>query len=121
MIRRRGGGNLALRTEAPAAARELENDGFTLLKGVFGPDESFIVLDVSEVDAESGAPGASDQWITFARDGTWTEPVRMGPDLNGEGYDNFTFFDPAGSRLYFVREFQTFHSVSLEAVLAEYR
>jgi hypothetical protein len=85
--------------------------------GVPTQDGRSIILDISQRDAETGRASASDQWIsTRNKDGSWTEPVLLGLGLNSDGYDNFSFFSADGEKLFFVRDFSRFYSISLAAV-----
>lgn len=90
--------------------------------GVPGPDGSFVVLDVSGRDAETGRALSSDQWVSVRNaDGGWADPVRLDGGLNSDGYDNLTFFSADGAELYFVRDFNQFYRVQLSSVLASIR
>ena len=90
--------------------------------GVPGPDESFIVLDISERDANTGHALSSDQWVSFRHgEDSWTEPKRLGSGLNSDGYDTFTFFSADGGTLFFVRDFDRFYSLPLARALKSVR
>jgi hypothetical protein len=89
--------------------------------GIVSPDGSFVILDVSERNTDTGRPGPSDPWVTLLQpDGTWSEPRRMDA-LSSEGYDNFVFFSPDAVQTFFVRDFNAFYTIPLAAALASAR
>ena len=85
--------------------------------GLLSPRGDFVLLDVSRLD-DGGRRGPSDVWVTLLRNGDWTVPVPAGGEVNRAGYDNFGVFHPDGCSIVFVRDFSSFHRVSIEAVIA---
>jgi hypothetical protein len=61
------------------------------------PDESFIII-----SSFRGGYGLSDLFISFRReDGSWTEPVNMGPTVNSAAKDEYPFVCPDAKYLFF--------------------
>lgn len=89
----------------------------TVVGGSPGPGGRFVFLDVATTNPRTGR-AASDIWVSIRRDDGWTEPAPLGPGINSEGYDTFPFVSPDGRDLYFVRDFATFHRLSLADALA---
>lgn len=92
--------------------------------GSFSPDGNVMFLDVATRNPQTGR-GASDIWVSFRRDGKrgtdWTEPQRLGANINQDGFDVFPFFSPDGKELFFVRDFAAFYRISLAAALNSVR
>ncbi len=84
---------------------------FVLDGGSPGPTKDIVILNVLTFDAEKGR-GAS-IWYSRKVDGNWKDPKPMNGDVNQTGYQNFQFYSPEGSCLYFVRNFRQFYRVSL--------
>lgn len=82
------------------------------------PDDSFVILGVSSRDPGTGRTQPSDLFVSFRDGGEWSEPIDLGPEVNREGFENFVTFSPDGSRMLFVRDFETALYVSVEALRA---
>jgi hypothetical protein len=85
--------------------------------GLGSPRGNFVLLDVSRLDAR-GRRGPADVWVTLLRNGEWSEPVPAGGEVNRAGYENFLVFHPDGCSIVFVRDFSSFHRISIEALIA---
>src|SRR5262245_33172936 len=69
-----------------------------------GPDGT-VLLDVATQDSATGKRG-SDIWVMSPAS---DQLQRLGPAINGPGYDVFPFFSPSGADLFFVRDFRSFY------------
>lgn len=79
------------------------------------PDGALMVLEIVSIEP-SGRRGTSDLWVA-ARHGTaWSEPVPLGPAVNGPGYEAFAVFTPGGESLLFVRRFEQYLEVPVEEI-----
>jgi WD40-like Beta Propeller Repeat len=86
--------------------------------GIPSPDGTIMLLEVSELD-ERGRRGPSDLWLVERRNGSWTQPVKLGPQINtAEDYENFPVFTPDGKTLLFVRGFETCYQLPVADLLA---
>jgi hypothetical protein len=63
-----------------------------------GPDGSFMVFVIT--DHPEGF-GGDDLWASFFRDGVWTDPVNLGPEVNTSQYEYGPAVSPDGRYLYF--------------------
>lgn len=62
------------------------------------PDESYLIICQEKPEGF----GKYDLYITFMKeDGSWTEPVNMGPDINTAEYDFRPYVTPDGKYLFF--------------------
>ncbi len=82
-----------------------------------GPGGRFVFLDVVTKNPRTGR-GASDIWVAMKRGNDWCDPAPLGAGVNSEGYDVFPFVSPDGEDLYFVRDFASFHRITLAHALA---
>jgi Tol biopolymer transport system component len=65
------------------------------------PDESYLIF----VSNRPGGRGMHDLWITFKEgDGTWTEPLNMGPTINSSSEDGAPALTLDGLYLFFTTE-----------------
>jgi Tol biopolymer transport system component len=65
------------------------------------PDESYLIF---ESDRPTGVEGNIDLYIAFRRkDGTWGEPMNMGPRINTASAERFARVSPDGKYLFFGR------------------
>jgi hypothetical protein len=65
---------------------------------LIAPDESYIIVSTTR----GPGPIAPDLFISFrTAEGKWTEPVNMGPDINGPGGENCQMLSPCGKYLFF--------------------
>lgn len=82
-----------------------------------GHDDSYVILEVAPRDTVSGRPaGRSDLWVSFRRNGGWSE-ARPLVGVNSPETENFPFFSGDGTMLYFVREFREFRRIPVRAAL----
>jgi Tol biopolymer transport system component len=66
------------------------------------PDESYLIF-ISQT--RPGGIGGWDLWITFReKDGSWTEPSNLGPDVNTADDEYGPRVTPDGQYLFFTRE-----------------
>jgi hypothetical protein len=64
------------------------------------PDESYLIFD----SWRSGGPGHSDLYVSFRReDGSWTEAVNLGPEINTAREEICASVSPDGRFLFFAR------------------
>ena len=86
-------------------------------EGALTPDGRAIILSVSALDsARRRAP--ADLWASrLQKDGSWSEPRPLGAGVNSAAMEHFVFFSPDGREMFFVRDFRSFHHVSLAAAL----
>jgi len=62
------------------------------------PDESYLIF----CSMKPGGYGKDDLYITFAmKNGSWTEPVNMGPTINSPESDNRPYVTPDGKYFFF--------------------
>jgi Tol biopolymer transport system component len=62
------------------------------------PDESFFMF----CSFRKGGFGSGDLYISFKRpDGSWGDPINMGPKINTEGNERFPIVTPDGKYLFF--------------------
>jgi len=62
------------------------------------PDESFFMF----CSFRKGGFGSGDLYISFMRpDGTWGDPINMGPRINTDGNERFPIVTPDGKYLFF--------------------
>jgi hypothetical protein len=85
--------------------------------GAPGPDGAFVLLEVSKRHPQTNQPGPSDIWVSIRRNGNWAPPQPLGAGVNSEGNDNFIFYSSDGKELFFVRDFNQFYHISLQAAL----
>jgi hypothetical protein len=107
---------------APALYADVERwkgwrSDVTVVGGSPGPGGQLVFLDVAATNPDTGR-GASDIWVSLKRGDAWTDPAPLGAEINSKGFDVFPFVSPDGRDLYFVRDFKTFHRVSLAEALA---
>jgi Tol biopolymer transport system component len=66
------------------------------------PDESYLIF---TSPSRPGGHGGYDLWICFRKtDGTWTEPVNMGPDINTANHEYGPRVTQDGQYLFFTRD-----------------
>lgn len=63
------------------------------------PDESYLVFG----SGREGSRGGRDLYVSFRKDGGWTEPLSLGPAINSDGFDNYPSVSPDGKYLFFTR------------------
>ena len=92
------------------------NPKIRIVGGSPGPTKDIVFLDVATTNPKTKR-GASDIWISRKKDGNWGTPKPLGKSINKHGYDVFPFFSPDGKYMYFVRDFDSFHRISLKKAL----
>lgn len=63
-------------------------------------DESFVLFS----SERPGGLGGSDLWVSFQRDGAWSEPLNLGPAVNSPQADFAPALSPDGRTLFFTSE-----------------
>lgn len=63
------------------------------------PDESYLIF---ESDRPGGF-GQQDLYVSHRRDGAWTEPVNLGPNINTDQIEDEAYVTPDGKYLFFNR------------------
>jgi hypothetical protein len=81
------------------------------------PDDSTVLLELSARDPVTRRAGPSDLWFAVRRGDAWSEPRPLAGGVNSPGTDNFPFFSPDGTTLYFVRDFTELRRVDVRAAL----
>lgn len=93
--------------------------GLRVWGGIPGHDDSYVVLEVSELDPRTGRPSPSDLWASVRFQGRWTRPQPLGGGVNSAVHaETFPVISPNGCDLLFVKDFSTFYRVSLRSALA---
>lgn len=101
---------------APVENWKNELDGYYLWGGIPHPNEDIIILDVSALN-KNGDKLPSDQWISYKDGENWTAPKPIGKGVNQKGsWDTFPFFNAAADTLYFVRDFESIHSIAVSLI-----
>ncbi len=78
---------------------KLEREARILALSV-SPDESYLLMESMATGSSEGA----DLYISFQRDdGSWTEGVNLGGEINAGGYERFPLVTPDGRYLFFLR------------------
>jgi ankyrin repeat protein len=78
---------------APAGAR--------ILALWVAPDERSLII---EALGGEGGYGGADLYVSFRRkDGSWSQPVNLGPEINTGGHERFPAITPDGRYLFFLR------------------
>lgn len=89
--------------ERPRTLGDTVNDGTFTAHPYIAPDESFLIWD----SVREGGFGDSDLYISFRlQDGTWSDAINMGPEINTEFEDAYGSVTPDGN-------FLVFHTVFL--------
>jgi len=71
------------------------------LAPVVAPDESYLIF----ASNRQGGYGMHDLWISFRSvDGSWSEPINMGPSINSAGEDGGATLTPDGENLFFTSQ-----------------
>jgi len=80
-------------------AAKINFSGKWIAHSYIAPDESYMIYD-SQNDSESGD---SDIYISFNKNGTWTEPYNLGPKINTSQNEMCASVSPDGKYLFFQR------------------
>ena len=75
------------------------NAGEWIAHPYIAPDESYMIYDGERSDGY----GDCDLYISFYKDGSWTEPVNLGPEVNTEQCEMCSSVSPDGKYLFFHR------------------
>jgi Tol biopolymer transport system component len=83
---------------------KINNIGSIINKGYTGdpciaPDESFIIFTSARKLSEDNV----DLYVSFNKNGSWTEPVNMGELINTKANEYAPFLSPDGKYLFFIR------------------
>jgi len=63
------------------------------------PDETYLIL---SSDRKENNIGRADLWISFKMEnGSWSDIVNLGPEINSEGVENCQILSPCGKYLFF--------------------
>lgn len=66
------------------------------------PDESYLIFESTRPE---GIEGSHDLYISFkAKDGTWQNPMNMGPSVNSNAMERFPSVSPDGKFLFFASD-----------------
>jgi hypothetical protein len=63
------------------------------------PDQSYLIF----ASDRPGGAGNRDLYVSFREDGSWTEPVGLGPRINTEAWEIYPSVSPDGRYLFFTR------------------
>jgi len=63
------------------------------------PDESYMIFSSQHPDGY----GKADQYISYYRDGNWSEPKNLGPEINTSGIEYGSYISPDGKYYFFSR------------------
>ncbi|MCO6511987.1 MAG: amidohydrolase family protein [Aridibacter famidurans] len=107
--------------DAPEPFAEVEQiirstPGLNSSGGSPGPTNDLIFIDAGARDPLTGR-GTSDIYVSRKMDGKWSEAKPFGPTINIGGFDVFPFVSPDGKTMYFVRDFERFYSIELDAAM----
>jgi len=80
-------------------AKKINFSGKWIAHSYIAPDESYMIYD-SQSDSESGD---CDLYISFNKNGTWTEPYNLGPKINTDQCEMCASVSPDGKYLFFQR------------------
>ncbi len=81
------------------------NSDFNDCDPLIAPDEKYLIFHSDR----PGGYGEHDLYVAFNKNGHWTTPINMGPDINSEGWEMAPTLTPDGKFLLFTRRkaFQT--------------
>ncbi len=86
--------------EAPQPLSEAINTGTFMSHPFIAPDESYLIWDAIRDDGF----GDSDLYISYRQnDGSWTEAINLGDQINSDGWDGAGYVTPDGKYLFFNR------------------
>ena len=61
-------------------------------------DESFIIFCSKRADTK----GDADLYLSFNKNGVWTQAINLGPDINSDSYDGWPGISPEGKYLFYI-------------------
>ena len=99
--------------------RDRVPEGHHLWETTPGNDGTYVILEISRSDAETGRPGPADLWFARRSPGGWGEARPVAGNVNTSGNENFVFYSPDGRFLYFVRDFNAFYRLPVAVALGE--
>lgn len=76
------------------------NSEYTELDAFVAPDESYIVF----TSNRPGGLGAGDLYVSKRKDGAWTPPQNLGPEINTAGFECCPSVSPDGKYLYYTTQ-----------------
>lgn len=80
------------------------------------PQERFMIFS----STRDGGYGEGDLYVTYHRDGAWTEPTNLGEVINTADYEYTPFIAPDGRTFYFSRGWGEMYRIALSALGLEY-
>ena len=86
-------------TDVKRMEKEISLPGTWTAHPYIAPDESYIIYDGK---SDTGF-GDCDLYISFNRNGTWSEPVNLGPEINTDQCEMCASVSPDGKYLFFHR------------------
>ena len=92
-------------------------DDMRISNSTLSPDDTLAILDVRQRDTE-GRLGPSDLWYSRREGDGWSNPEPLEAGINTpDAFENFAVFSPDGSEILFVRGFELYWRVSIEAAV----
>ncbi len=76
------------------------NSEYTELDAFVAPDESYIVF----TSNRPGGLGTGDLYVSKRKDGAWTPPQNLGPEINTAGFECCPSVSPDGKYLYYTTQ-----------------
>lgn len=86
-------------TPAKKMGKEINEPGKWIAHPYIPPDESYIIYDAER----TSIPENGDLYISFNKNGTWTESYNLGPEINTELSESTATVSPDGKYLFFSR------------------
>lgn len=83
-----------------------------LWSGILNRAGTLAVMELS-LRKSDGSLEASDLWISRRESDGWSLAMPLGPEVNTDGVENFPSFAPDDSTLIYVRDFTSFHAVTV--------
>jgi len=76
------------------------NSEYTELDAFVAPDESYIVF----TSNRPGGLGTGDLYVSRQKDGAWTPPQNLGPEINSAGFECCPSVSPDGKHFYYTTQ-----------------
>jgi len=87
--------------QTPAKLELRSNPEARILALFIAPNERYLIL---ESFGGEGGYGGADLYVSYRlKDGSWSEPVNLGPKINTAGQERFPSVTPDGKYLFFLR------------------
>ena len=99
------------------ALRSRIGPGRHLYETVPGHDGTYALLMIGDRAADTVRPGPPDIYASLRTPTGWSDPRPLGAGVNTSATENFPFYSPDGTELYFVRDFASVHRVPLSRAL----